>query len=74
MTEQAILYRNDAVAAYETVIMFRNANDAEVRPHIEDAYFYCLPLLLEMERWDDALQDADRYLEKLPKWEACPQD
>ncbi len=64
--EQAILYRNDAVAAYQTVIMFRNANDAEVRPHIEDAYLYCLPLLLEMERWDDALQDADRYLENFP--------
>jgi len=44
------------------VIMFRNPNDEGVGPHIEDAYLYCLPLLLEMERWDDALQDADRYI------------
>jgi len=60
---KAETYRNDAVAAYQTVIMFRNPNDEGVGPHIEDAYLYCLPLLLEMERWDDALQDADRYID-----------
>ena len=60
---RAIQYRNEAVAAYQTVIMFRNPGVEAVRPHIEDAYLYCLPLLLEMERWDDALQDAERYLD-----------
>ncbi len=60
-------YRNDAVAAYQVVIMFRNPNDKEVAPHIEDAYLYCLPLLLEMERWDDAMQDAVRYLTDFPQ-------
>ncbi len=59
-------YRNDAVAAYQTVIMFRNPDEAGVGPHIQDAYLYCLPLLLEMERWDDALQDADRCLKDFP--------
>ncbi|MBT3191940.1 MAG: tetratricopeptide repeat protein [Verrucomicrobia bacterium] len=60
-------YRNDAVAAYQAVIMFQNPDDETVAPHLEDAYFYCLPLLLEMERWDDALQDADRYIKDFPK-------
>jgi hypothetical protein len=46
--------------------MFRNPGVEAVRPHIEDAYLYCLPLLLEMERWDDALQDAERYVELFP--------
>ena len=59
-------YRNDAVAAYQTVIMFRNVNDEGVGSHVEDAYLYCLPLLLDMERWDDALQDADRYINDFP--------
>jgi tetratricopeptide (TPR) repeat protein len=65
--EKAEAYRNDAVAAYQIVIMFGNPNDKEVSPYIEDAYFYCLPLLLEMERWDDALQDAERYTVDFPK-------
>jgi TolA-binding protein len=64
--DKAIEYRNDAVAAYQTVIMFRNPNDEEVAPHMQDAYVYCLPLLLEMERFDDALQDATRYLSDFP--------
>jgi len=59
-------YRNDAVAAYQTVIMFRNPNDKAVAPHVEDAYLYCLPLLLDMQRWDDAMQDADRCLTVFP--------
>jgi tetratricopeptide (TPR) repeat protein len=59
-------YRNDAVAAYQTVIMFRNPNDEGVGTHVQDAYVYCLPLLLEMERWNDALQDADRYIKDFP--------
>jgi tetratricopeptide (TPR) repeat protein len=60
-------YRNDAVAAYQAVIMFRNPDEEGVGPHIEDAYLYCLPLMLDMERWDDALQDADRYVKDFPK-------
>jgi len=59
-------YRNEAVAAYQTVIMFRDPNNAAVAPHLQDAYAYCLPLMLEMERWDDVVDDAQKYLSTFP--------
>ncbi len=64
--EKAAEYRNDAVAAYQAVIMFRNANDPAVAPHLQDAFARCLPLMLEMERWDDVVEDAQHYLRQFP--------
>jgi len=60
-------YRNDAVAAYQSVMMFRNPKDAAVAPHLEDAYAGCITLLVDMERWDDVVQDAQSYLDAFPK-------
>jgi len=59
-------YRNEAVAAYQAVIMFRDPNIAGVAPHLQDAYAACLPLMLEMERWDDVVQDAQKYIDAFP--------
>ena len=39
-----------------------SVRDPAVRKHIETAYHECLPLLLEMERWTDAFNDAEQYL------------
>jgi TolA-binding protein len=64
--EKAEQYRNDAVAAFQTLIMLGDAGDAKLRPHIEDAYRDCLPLLMDMGRYQDAFDDADRYLELFP--------
>jgi len=64
--EKAASYRDEAVAAYQSVIMFRNPNDAAVAPHLQDAYAACLPLMLEMQRWDDVVQDAQNYLAAFP--------
>ncbi len=66
---KAAEYRNDAVAAYQTVIMFRDANNKTVVPHLQNAYAYCLPLMLEMERWDDVVDDAQKYLSTFPNGE-----
>lgn len=60
-------YRNEAVAAYQTVIMFRDATDPEVAPYVETAYANALPLMVEMERWQDVLDDGERYLELFPR-------
>jgi tetratricopeptide (TPR) repeat protein len=65
--EKAAAYRDEAVAAYQTLIMFRDPTDPKVAPHLEDAYAACLPLMLEMERWDDVVQDAQNYLDAFPK-------
>lgn len=59
-------YRNEAVASYQTVIMFRDPNNAAIAPYLQDAYANCLPLMLEMERWDDVVDDAQKYLSVFP--------
>jgi len=60
-------YGRDAMAAYQSIIMFRNPKEPGVGPHLEDAYVECLPLLLEAERYDDAFQDATRYGKLFPR-------
>lgn len=70
--EKAAGYRNDAVGTYQILIATASFNDPAVRRYIEEAYHECIPLLLEMERWTDVLEDADRFLELFPnsRWEA----
>ncbi len=70
--EKAAAYRDEAVAAYQSVIMFRDPNDAAVAPHLQAAYAACLPLMVEMERWDDVVQDAQKYLEAFPNGKDAP--
>ncbi len=65
--EKADAYRDEAVAAYQAVIMFRAPGDAAVDPHLQDAYASCLPLMLDMKRWDDVVQDAQDYVNAFPK-------
>jgi tetratricopeptide (TPR) repeat protein len=65
-------FRNEAIAAYQTVILFEDAQDANVRPHLEDAFHACIRLFLEAEQWQDAFDDANEYLKVFrdPKYEA----
>ncbi len=63
---QADAYRNDAIAAFQAVMMLADGTDPQVRPHMEAAYAACIPLLLEIERWQDAVDDCDGYLETFP--------
>jgi tetratricopeptide (TPR) repeat protein len=54
--------RGFAVATYQMMITLADPRDPAVRTHIGTAYHECLPLLLEMERWTDAFNDAEEYL------------
>jgi hypothetical protein len=47
--------------------MLGDPGDAEARPHIEDAFGICIPLLVEAEHYQAAVDDADRYVETFPK-------
>ena len=71
-TVKADRYRNEAIATYQTVILFEDAQDVSVRPHLEDAYHACIRLFLEVEQWQDAYDDANEYLKVFqhPKFEA----
>lgn len=64
--EKAAAYRDEAVAAYQSIMMFKKPGDPAVDPFLEDAFANCLPLMLEMERWDDVVQDAQKYLNAFP--------
>lgn len=64
--EKAATYWKDAIAAYQTMILFENVTDAAVRPYLEEAYHRCLRLFLERELWQDLAGDADKYLQAFP--------
>ena len=60
--EKALESRNKAIAAYEMLIMLGVFSDAQVRIHIEDAYHECVPLLLKTGKWQNVIEDCDRYV------------
>lgn len=65
---KATQYGADAIAAYQSIIMFRDPeNEVGVGPHVEDAYVECLPLMIAAEQFDVAFQDASRYGELFPQ-------
>lgn len=60
-------YTEAAIATYQTLTLLGDIDHPDVRPHIEEAYAQCMPLLLDIERWQDVLDDCDRYLEFFPR-------
>jgi len=65
--EKAVEYRQEAIAAYQTILLFENPDVAEIRPFVEDAYHKCMPLMLEAEEWGDVIEDAERYFQIFPR-------
>jgi len=61
--EKATEYRGSAISTLQGLMMLGDPNDLTARPHIEDAFALCLPLLLDAEHWQAALDDCDNYLE-----------
>jgi len=65
--ERAATFRGEAVAAYQSLMMFGDPSSVEVRPHMEDAFNECIPLLLEMKVFQDALEDCSKYMNLFPQ-------
>jgi len=59
-------FRNEALAAYQTIMMFRDGSHPAVAPHMQVAYSRAVPMMIAMERWQDVFDDAQGYLEKFP--------
>jgi tetratricopeptide (TPR) repeat protein len=55
-------YLGKSVGAYLSVIMFTSPFDEGCRAPVEDAYVEVLPLMVELERFDDAMTEGTRYL------------
>jgi tetratricopeptide (TPR) repeat protein len=64
--EDVVKYRDAAIATYQTMILFEKADDAAMRPHLEEAFYRCLRLFLDSERWQDLYGDAGNYLKVFP--------
>ncbi|MFM7504970.1 MAG: tetratricopeptide repeat protein, partial [Rubrivivax sp.] len=64
LPERATKYRNDAIATYQSLILF--PSDQKARPYLETAYYRCLQLFLESENWQDLENDATSYLRIFP--------
>ncbi|MDP6491301.1 MAG: tetratricopeptide repeat protein [Kiritimatiellia bacterium] len=60
---KAKTYHGQAISTLQALMMLGDANDKDARPHIEDAFATCLPLLIEAEHWQEAMDDSDSYLE-----------
>jgi tetratricopeptide (TPR) repeat protein len=60
---KAKTYRGKAISTLQALMMLGDTNDKDARPHIEDAFATCLPLLIEAEHWQEALDDCDSYFE-----------
>ncbi len=63
---RALEFKNEALAAYQTVIMFRDASDPGIAPHMQEAFSRAVPMMMELERWQDVFDDAQLYLENFP--------
>jgi len=57
--------RGLSAATYETIMLGDHRN-AELRDFLEIAFHECIPILLSMEKWQDAFDDAERYIELFP--------
>ncbi len=67
----ALKYKNDAIAAYQTVIMLVDPTEEGVGPHMENAYADCVPLMLETAtadngRYANVIEDCENYLKLYP--------
>jgi len=59
-------FKNEALAAYQTIMMFRDASDRDVATHMQEAFGRAVPMMMELERWQDVFDDAQLYLENFP--------
>lgn len=60
--EKAKDYRREAIATYQ-LIMMAEAGTPEMRKTMDDAFGECIQLLVQIEEWEDAAGDCERYLE-----------
>lgn len=66
-SDKAAEYTGQAAAAYLGIVVTAMPPvAADLAPHYERAFFRCVTLLGEVQRWADVQEEADRYLEMFP--------
>jgi TolA-binding protein len=64
---QLLMGNKDAAAAtYVRMLMFRDWDDAKLKPYIEQSFGKAIPLILEKDRNEDVVSLCGTYLQKFP--------
>jgi tetratricopeptide (TPR) repeat protein len=58
--------KQDAVASYQRVLLLTDPNRAKMAPYMDTAFLRAVPLLRELNRLGDALEDCETYLRMFP--------
>ncbi len=66
LTAQAAETRGKAIVAFQVMILNINPGNAKLATTLEQAYYYCMPLLLEHKKYQDAEEDCQTYLRIFP--------
>jgi len=66
LNEQAAKTRGETIVAFKLIIMNTNPGNAELAPYLEQAYAYCIPLILEHGIPQAAAEDCAAYLQAFP--------
>ena len=56
-----------AVATYQIIIALADPRNPAIREHIGTAYHECIPLMIDIEKYGEAKQDAQKYIELYPR-------
>jgi tetratricopeptide (TPR) repeat protein len=59
-------YKGQAVAAYQAMLMSSDTANTIIGPVLEEAYHECLPLMVEIKRWQDVMDDCNACLAAFP--------
>lgn len=62
----AAQYLNDAIATYQTLIILSDLSRKEIRPHVETAYAECIPLMFEVGKFKNVVEDCDSFFDIFP--------
>jgi len=64
--QEAKKAKSDAIVTLQSLIFFVNRSKPGVGPHLQEAYYMLIPLLMEQEKWGDAVDNCDAYLKEFP--------
>jgi TolA-binding protein len=65
--------KTGALASFQRVALLSDASKPEQRPFIEEALWRSIPLAMELERYKDALDSCDQYLQLYPTSDKVPE-
>jgi len=66
-TEAAQESRGQAITAFQTMIMRLDPTVPALAALLEEAYHEALPLMVEMKRFEDVAEDAQKYVDTFPQ-------